>query len=113
MQAADNVNFRGAFANALRRALVHFFEGEGVSAGGSGIAAESAELAMGHTNVRGIDVAVDVVISDVAVALFADVIGQPADGEQIGRFVESDAVVEGQALAGEGLCRRWVSRLHR
>ena len=49
---------------------------------------------MGHADVGGIDVAVDVVIGDVAVALFADVIGQPADSEQIGRAVERHAIVE-------------------
>ena len=103
MQAADNVNFRGAFANALCRALVHFLERIGVRAGSFGIAAEGAEFAMRDADVRGIDVAIDVVIGDVAVALFADVIGEPADREKIGSFVESDAVVKGEALAGKDL----------
>ena len=48
---------------------------------------------MRHADVGGIDVAVDVEIADVAVALFADVIGEPADGEQVVRLEEREAVV--------------------
>ena len=69
--------------------------------GESGIAAKGAKLAVRDADVGGIDVAIDVVIGDVAVALFADVVGQPADGKQIGRLVERDAVVKGEALARE------------
>ncbi len=58
---------------------------------------------MRDANVRGIDVAIHVVIGHVAVALFADVIREPADREKIGGSVESDAVVKGKALAGEDL----------
>jgi len=89
MQATDNVEFRGAFAHALIGSFVHFVEREGVRAGGSGIASKRAELAMRHANVGGIDVAIDVVIGDVAVAFFANEIGEPADGQEIGRVVEA------------------------
>ena len=56
---------------------------------------------MGNANIGGIDVAIDVVIGDVAVFFLADVVGEPAYREQVGGAVESDAVVEGQSLAGE------------
>jgi hypothetical protein len=38
---------------------------------------------MRAADVRRIDVAIDVVIADVAVALLADVISEPADGQKI------------------------------
>jgi hypothetical protein len=103
MQPADDVKFRGALAHTLRGALVNLFERVGVRPGSIGIAAKSAQLAMRDADIRGINVAVDVVIGDVAVALFADVIRQPADGEQVGRAEQGDAVVKGEAFAGQHL----------
>ena len=104
MQAANHVEFGGAFADALFGALVDFFEREGVGAGSVGIASESAQLAVGDAHVGGIDVAIDVEIGDVAVAFFAYVIGEPADGEKIGRAIQRDAIFEREALAGENFC---------
>ncbi len=101
MQAAHDVKFRCAFADALLGALVDLFKSEGVGAGSVGIAAEGAQLAMRDANVRRIDVPVDVVIGDVPVALFADVVGEPADGEKIRRTVQCDAIVHAEAFAGE------------
>ncbi len=75
MQAAYDVKFGGAFGYAVGGAGPDFFLAEGVGAGGVFVAAESAEAAVGDADVCGIDVAIDVVIADVAVALFADVIG--------------------------------------
>ena len=43
---------------------------------------------------------VDVVIADVAVALLADVVGEPADAEQVVRLEEREAVVGAEAFAG-------------
>ena len=101
MQAADHVEFGGAFAHALLGALPDFLEREGVGAGRVGIAAEGAQLAMRHADVGGIDVAIDVEVADVAVALLANVVGEPAEGQQVGRAVEREAVVGVQALAGQ------------
>jgi hypothetical protein len=39
---------------------------------------------MRHADVGRIDVTVDVEIGDVAVLFFADVVGEPADREQVG-----------------------------
>src|SRR6266852_1375520 len=80
VQTADDVEFRGAFADALLGALVNFLQGKGVGARGARIASEGAELAMRHANVGGVDVAIDVEIGDVAMALLADVVGKPSDG---------------------------------
>ena len=47
---------------------------------------------MRHADIRGIDVAIDVEVANIAVALFAHMIRQPAHGQQIVRFIEREAV---------------------
>src|SRR5712692_4094196 len=81
VQAADQVKLGGAFADALLGARKDLFERKGVRAGSIGAAAESAQPAMRHADVGGVDVAVDVEVADVAVALLADVVVQPAHGQ--------------------------------
>jgi hypothetical protein len=54
---------------------------------------------MGHADISGINVAIDIEIADVAMTLFADVIGEPAEGEQVVRLEEREAVVAAEALA--------------
>src|SRR5207244_10899052 len=92
VQAAYEVELQGAFARALFRAGVNLFQGEVVGARRAGVAGKSAELAMSDTHVGRIDVAVDVEIGDFAVFFLAHVIGQPANGQQVGRTVQRDAV---------------------
>ena len=92
MQPADDVKFRRALGYAFCRALVNLIQRERVSAGRVRRAAERAEAAMRHANIRGIDVAVDVVVADVSVFLFAHVIRKPAERKQIVRLIERDAV---------------------
>src|ERR1700752_555655 len=101
MQAADDVEFRGAFACALLSALINFFQGKSISSRGIGVAAKSAEFAMRYADVCGIEVAIDVVVGDVALAVLANVVGEPADGEEIGRAVQGDAIFSVEACAGE------------
>src|SRR5271163_317164 len=103
MQAADDVEFRGAFRDAFACALPHFIQSECVGAGRIGGASKGAELAMRHADIGGIDVAIDVEIGDVAVAFFADVIREPAYSEKIVRFIEREAIGGVKALAGENL----------
>src|ERR1700758_352789 len=97
------MKFRGAFTPTLFGALPDLFEGKCVSAGRVRAAAEGTEFAMRHANVGRIDVPVDVEVADVAVALFADVVRQPAKGQQIGRAVKRDAVFEAEPFAGQNL----------
>src|SRR5690348_13133074 len=111
MQAADDVKFRGALGDALSGALPDFFLRVGVSAGGILVTAKGAEAAMGTTDVRRIDVAIDVVVAGVAVALFADVIGEPADGEKIVRLIKRKTVFGGEALGGEDFLRDGLKTL--
>src|SRR5580704_14851112 len=101
MQAADDVKFRRAFRHAFRRALVNFIERECVSAGRVRRTSESAEAAMRYANIRGVDVAVDVVVADVSVLLLADVVREPSERQQVVRLVKRDAVFRIEALAGE------------
>src|SRR5258708_10283462 len=108
MQSAHDVKFRCAFADALLGAVVDLFKSERVGAGSVGIAAEGAQLAMCDADVRRIDVAVDVVIGDVPVALLADVVCEPADGQQIRRAIQHDAVVHRQPLTIENLIGDWL-----
>jgi hypothetical protein len=56
---------------------------------------------MRAADVRRIDVAIDVVIADVAVALLADVIREPANGQEIIRFEEPHAFVCVEAFSSE------------
>ena len=82
MQSADHVKFRGAGANAFFGPLVDFIEREIVCAGRVRVASKRAQFAMRHANVRGIDVPVHVEIADVAMARFADVVREPANGQE-------------------------------
>src|SRR5579859_2848972 len=66
---------------------------------------------MGHADVRGIDVAVDIEIGDVAVAFLAYVICKPAYGQQIRRSIERDAILFAESLAGENSGSDWFQPL--
>ena len=99
MQAADNVEFRGAFGNAFRGARENFVERKSVSTRRIGRTPESAQLAVRHADIRRIDVPVDVEVADIAVALLAHVIREPADRQQVVRLEEREAVIGREALA--------------
>src|SRR2546430_3632108 len=105
MQAADDVKLGGAFAYTLRGALINFFESKGVCAGSVGVAAKSAQLTVRHADIGRIDVPIDVVIGDVAVAFLADVICKPSDREEVGRAIKGNTVFGVQAHAGENSLR--------
>src|ERR1700728_1500646 len=105
MQAADNVEFRGAFGHTLSSALPDFVEREGVGSCRVGRASESAKLAMRDANIGGIDVAVHVEVGDVAVAFLADVIREPAYAQQIVRLIERNAVISRKTFASENFLR--------
>ena len=58
-------------------------EGHRVAGGVALFAAKGAELAGGDADVGGVDVAIDVEVGEVAVHPLADVVGQPADCQNI------------------------------
>src|SRR5712671_5624565 len=105
MQAADDVELCGAFTNALLRTLINFLQRKCVSARSARIAAKRAQLAVRYANISGIDVPVDVEVSDIPMALLANVIRQPANRQQIRRPVKCDAVLGRETFLGKHLVR--------
>ena len=105
MQAADDVELRHRFGQALAGCLPGLFERHGVGVRFALLAAEGAKPAAGDTDVGGIDVPVDVEVGKVAVHPLADQVSHPADGEDIAGAIERKAVVEAEALAVLHLAR--------
>ena len=103
MQAADQMELRRSFADTLLGALEDLFERKRVGPRRVRAAAKGAQPTVRHADISRIDVAVDVEIADVAVALLADVVAKPADGQQVWRAIERDAVVKVESLAGQNL----------
>ncbi len=100
MQAAHDVEFGNGFRVTMPGLFPDFLQRHGVRLGILGALAERTQFAARHADIGGIDVAVDVEEGGVAVEAFADLVGQPADAQQIGRAVNNDAVLVGQPLAG-------------
>ena len=63
------------------------------------IGAEGAEHTAVDADVCGVEMRIDVVISEVAVLAFADEVGQLAQREEIDVFFEKEAVIEREPLA--------------
>ena len=110
MQAADDVEFRGAFRHALRGARPDFLERESVRPGRIRRAAEGAQLAMGYADIGRIDVPVDVEIADFPVALLPDVVGKPAQGQQVVRLKERQAILSVRRSPASTFCAIGSSR---
>ena len=83
VQAADNVKLGNRLRVAGSRGFPGLVEGHGVAGGVALFAAKGAELAGGDADVGGVDVAIDVEVGEVAVHPLADVVGQPADCQNI------------------------------
>src|SRR5580658_7938720 len=79
MQTADNMKLRDRFADTVARALPHLFERHGVSGRILRALPERAEAATGDAYIGGIDVAIHVEISLVAMEALADLVRHPAD----------------------------------
>src|ERR1700682_6802582 len=99
MQPADNVELRDRLGVSGSRRLKRFFERHGVSAGSVFLASESAQAARRNTNIRGINMAVDVEISHIAVHARTYRVGQPAQSENVRRKIERDPFLQAQPLA--------------
>ena len=83
MQPAHDVELGDRLAPALAGALPHLFERHGVGLGIAHALAEGAQPATGHAHVGGVDVAVDVEISDVAVQPLAHQVGHVAERQNV------------------------------
>src|SRR6267142_2397078 len=99
MQAADNVELGDSFRVAGCGCLPSFFQCHGVGAGLIFLTAKCAEATGGHADIRGIDMPIDVEIADVAVLLFANMVCEPADGQEVARAKQGKTVVKVQTLA--------------
>src|SRR5262249_47272006 len=100
VQAADDVQLGGAAALGLGGALEDLFVGHDVTLRTFQVGPKGAEGAAVNADVGRVEVGVDVVIGEVAVFALAHLVGEFAEGEQVGRLVEVNAVVEREALAG-------------
>src|SRR5580704_10019149 len=100
MQAADDVELRNRFAVAGGGRLEGFLEGHRISTGRILLPAKSAEAAGGNTNIRGIDVAIDVEIRLVAMHALTHGIRQPAHSEDISGAVERERIIGTQTFLG-------------
>ena len=105
MQSADDVKLGDGLAVSGSRGFEGLFERHGVGAGRIFLAAKGAQAASGDANIGGIDMAIDVEISLVAMHALADVVRHPADGKNVAGAVESEGVGLVQALAGHALWR--------
>ncbi len=101
MEPANNVKLGDGFGISGSCCFESFIKRHGVGARRVLLAAKGAETAGGHADVRGIDVAVDVEIRFIAVHPLADVVGHPANGENVAGTVEGESVGCAEALDGK------------
>ena len=80
VQATDDVELRHRLRETLTRSLPSLFQRHRVSARRVLLATKSAQPACRHAYVRGIDMAVDVEISLIAMHALAHRIGHPSHG---------------------------------
>src|ERR1700735_3606321 len=92
MQTADNMELGNRLAPALTRGLPNLLERHRVRSWIALLFAEGAQAAAGNANVRRIDMAVDVEVSNVSVHPLAHDIRHVSESEQIARSIERDAV---------------------
>jgi hypothetical protein len=113
VKTADDVKLRNRFGVALSSRFPSFVKGHGVAGGVAFLTAKGAKLACGYTHVGGIDMAIDVEVGEVAVQALADVVGQPADCQNVRRGVEREPVFSAETplshhLGGDRLQMRVV-----
>ena len=107
MQAVDDVDFGERLVGALPQLVPRLLERHRVGAGVAGLQPrERAEQTAGDADVGRFEPDVVVVVGARAVPLLALAIGEPADGEEIGRLEQPHAVLEVQTLARDRVCRR-------
>ena len=103
MQSADDVNLRDAEFERFLRLLDHLRQVVLVRAGITPPPVERAEVTVEDADVGVIDVAVEDVERDVAVVAFAHQVGHRADGRQIVRPKQPQAIFLVDALSGVDL----------
>ena len=111
LQAADDVELGHRLGVAGGCRLPGLFQRHGVAGRVALLAAKGAQPAVGHANIGGIDVAIDVEVGHIAVHPLAHMIGQPAHRQHVGGAVEHQTIVEVQPLAGQYLGRNRLKAL--
>ena len=91
MQSTDDVELGDRLGVSGGCGFESFFQRHGVSAGRIFLASEGAEAAGGDADVGRIDVAIDVEVGLIAMHALANVVRQPADGEDVAGAVEREA----------------------
>src|SRR5215472_4101281 len=105
MQAAYDMKLRDGFAVAGGGGFKGLVQGHGISARSILLAAEGTQPASRDADIGWVDVPVDVEISHIAVHALADVIGQPANRQDISRAIEGYSIVKAQPFMGKHLIR--------
>ena len=83
MQPAHNVELGHSFRVSGGGSLISLFERHGVSAGSILLASKSAKPAGSYTDVGGIDMAIHIEISHIAVQPFTHLVGEPANRQDV------------------------------
>ena len=89
--------------HAAAGAMPHLFERHRVRLRIADPLAERAQPATRDADVGGIDVAIDVEVSDVSVQALAHQVGYVAEPENVARTVQREAVLKGKPDAGRHL----------
>ena len=97
MEAAHDVKLGHRLAIPHGGVMIGLLQRHGVATL-AGFAGETAELAVNHADVGGVQVAVDVEIPDVPVPFFPDPVGQSPHRMQVRSPIESDSLFERQSL---------------
>src|SRR4029077_16939136 len=92
MQSANDMKLGNSFAVSGSRCLKILIERHRISARSVFLASERTQPARRHAYVCGINMAVYVEVSFVAVHALADMVGHPSHGENIARAVEGQRV---------------------
>src|SRR6185312_12089298 len=100
MQAANNVKLGDRLAVSGGRGFKSFFEGHGIGARRVLFSAEGAQAAGRHAYIRGINVAVYIEISPVAMEAFTNVVRHPTHGQNIAGLIKRKRVIAAQTLPG-------------
>ena len=98
MQATNDMEFGDRFAVSRGRCLPRLFQRHSVSAGCVFLAPKRAQATGGDTDVRGINVAVDVEVSAISVQALANQIGQPTNGQHIVRTIKRQRFLSAEPL---------------
>lgn len=65
------------------------------------LAPEGAQPASGYTDVRGIDMAINIEICLIPMQALANVIGHPAEGEHIATAIKGESISKIEAIASD------------